>query len=94
MIKLKMICPLCEREVNFLEYHHLIPKQLHTKKKYRNKYSKQYMGELGIRICRDCHLQIHKLFTHSYLAESLNTLKSIKSHPKTKKYIKWVIKQK
>lgn len=44
-----MICPICNEEVKHLYKHHTTPKSLG--------------GRKTIRICKNCHEKIHKLFT-------------------------------
>jgi len=52
-----MACELCEREVEKLTLHHLIPKE-----------EKGHHGPT-IAICSACHRQIHTLFDNKVLAE-------------------------
>lgn len=87
-------CDLCNREVENLEFHHLIPRQLHTKKHFINKFGKQYMREIGIDICHDCHKEIHKMFHHKELGQSLNSLDKLKENEKIIKWIKFIRKRK
>lgn len=87
-------CELCELEMGSLQFHHLIPKQLHSKKKYLRLYTKHFMRNNGINICKYCHKQIHWLFPHAYLGEYLNTVKALRTHPKFQKYLNWARKQK
>jgi len=85
-----MNCLLCEREKSLTE-HHLIPKQMH--KRLKKKYSKDELNKT-ISICRDCHSQIHKLFSEKLLALKYNTLELLKIAPGLEKFITWVRKQK
>lgn len=91
--KTKTNCELCDREKN-LQFHHLIPKQLHSKKKFLRAHNKQYLRTYGIYICKACHKQIHKMFTHMVLGEQLNTLLKLKENEKIQNFLKWVKKQK
>lgn len=76
-----MNCELCEREVDKLTIHHLIPKQ----KK----------GQHGpkISICSACHRQIHTLFDNTRLAQQLNSLERLKNESQMQKFLSWVRKQ-
>lgn len=76
-----MKCELCQREVENLTVHHLIPKQKN--------------GHHGpkINICSACHRQIHNLFDNTRLAQELNTLEKLRSEPQMWKFLSWVRKQ-
>lgn len=77
-----MPCELCEREMDELTVHHLIPKQKN--------------GRHGptIDICSACHRQIHTLYDNKRLARELNTLEKLKAEPQMEKFLSWVKKQK
>lgn len=81
-----MQCELCEREMEALTAHHLIPRQNSKRKK----------ADPGptIDICSACHRQIHTFFDNKRLAQELNTLEKLKNDPQMEKFISWVQKQK
>ena len=81
-----MLCELCERDMDALTAHHLIPKQ-NTKRK-KEDFSPT------INICSPCHRQIHILFDNKHLAQELNTLEKLKNDEKMQKFLAWVKKQK
>lgn len=78
-------CELCEREMDALTVHHLIPKQK-TKRKNLDPGP-------TVNICSGCHRQIHTLFENSYLAQELNSLEKLRNEPKLQKFLIWVKKQ-
>lgn len=80
-----MKCQLCDREMDSLTVHHLIPRQAVKRKK----------AEAGptADICHACHRQIHKLFDNNYLALHLNTIDKLKSEPNMQRFLAWVSKQ-
>lgn len=78
-----MKCELCERELEHLTVHHLIPKQK----------TKKTDPSPTIDIFSACHRQIHSLFTNTQLAQQLNTLDALKSEPQMQKFLTWVSKQ-
>lgn len=80
-----MKCELCEREMDKLTLHHLVPRQ-HTKRK-------KIDTSPTIEICSACHRQIHVLFDNKLLAKELNTLEKLKSTPQMEKFLNWVRKQ-
>lgn len=75
-------CDLCKREVEKLTRHHLIPKSRGGSK-----------GDV-IKVCISCKDMIHNLIPNKLLDRKYNTLEKIKSHPKVRKYVKWIYKQK
>ncbi len=80
-----MHCELCEREMDALTVHHLIPRQKTKRKKI----------EPGptINICSACHKQIHTLFDNTRLATELNSIERLKNEPQMQKFLSWVRKQ-
>ncbi|WP_313936376.1 HNH endonuclease [Anabaena azotica] len=78
-------CELCQREMDKLTVHHLVPRQ-NTKRK------KQDPGET-VNICSACHRQIHTLFDNKLLAKELNTVEKLSTEPQMEKFLTWVRKQ-
>jgi len=72
-------CPLCNRDVPFLEEHHLVPKSRGGK----NVFS----------ICHDCHKQIHALFDNKSLEEDLYKYELLIRNERFIKYLKWISKR-
>lgn len=81
-----MQCPLCQRpEIpeEQMQRHHLM-----TRRKDKDAIEK---------ICRDCHSQLHMLFTNTQLRDSrlgLDTLEGILENPKFQKALDFIKKQK
>jgi 5-methylcytosine-specific restriction endonuclease McrA len=87
-------CELCGR-INYLNFHHLIPKKLHNKKAILRFHKKKFLKQYGIFICKfDCHKEIHTLHDEKTLGTQLNTIKKLKNDPLVQKYIKFIIKKK
>lgn len=84
-IQLTMQCELCEREMENLTVHHLVPRQ-NTKRK------KLDPGPT-IDICSACHRQVHVLFENKRLAQELNTKEKLRHEPQMQKFLSWVRKQ-
>ena len=80
-----MICELCERDVEHLTVHHLIPRQQTKRKKLDSGATTN--------ICSACHRQIHNLFNNTQLAQELNTLEKLKQDPAMANFLSWVKKQ-
>lgn len=89
-----MACELCERDKP-LSFHHLIPKAVHTKKKFINRFGKEEMLRRGLDLCKLCHDGIHDLIpSEKELAESFNTKELLLENEAIVKHIAWVKKQK
>ncbi len=84
-------CPLCERETS-LTFHHLIPRALHSRNRYRKHYTKEQL-QTGINICRLCHTGLHDLYDEKTLGRELNTLARLREAPLLRKHVAWVAKQ-
>lgn len=81
-----MECKLCQREMDSLTIHHLIPRQYLKRKKIADSPT--------VSICTACHKQIHALFDNKKLARELNSIDKLKQEPKMEKFLFWVKKQK
>lgn len=84
-----MKCELCGREEE-LNFHHLIPRTVHTNKWFRKRYTTEELSK-GIMICkRYCHKEIHVLIPEKEMGKYYNTKKKLLSHPKVRKYVDWI----
>lgn len=72
-----MECPLCDRETpdEYLEKHHLLPK---CKK-----------GRVKVKMCIDCHRQIHQLFLAKDLVK-FASVEKLKSDPRILQFLDWI----
>ena len=83
-------CELCGSERDYLNFHHLIPRTLHSNRKFEKMYDKMFMRNHGIWICKaQCHPQIHEFITEKEMGLNYHTIELLKSHPEVKKYIEW-----
>ena len=83
-----MTCELCGAEA--YNFHHFIPKTLHSNKWFKKRYTKKQMSESGIDICKECHTMIHNMIpSEKDLGRNYNTLEKLKGHPKMAKYLEW-----
>jgi len=76
-----VVCELCEREVERLTVHHLIPRE-------RDGLHGPRAG-----LCAACHRQIHVLFDNSRLERELNCLERLRDTPEMRRFLSWVRKQ-
>jgi len=83
-------CELCGSEIDILNFHHLIPRTLHSNKFFARTYEKEYMKTHGIMICKFiCHGQIHRFITEKEMGQTYNTLEKLLEHPDVKKFVEW-----
>ena len=52
-------CEMCLRHMP-LTFHHLIPRETHSKYIKKSVYTKDYLDHHGVDICRPCHNVIHR----------------------------------
>lgn len=76
-----MTCELCDRDMERLTTHHLVPKMK------GGKHGPQ------ARICPTCHRQVHALFSEGTLARKLNSIDALKTDPQIGNYLSWVRKR-
>lgn len=74
-----LICILCQRKVPELTDHHIIPRV--------------FGGKELLKICLDCHRQLHVLFNNKMLAEELYSIDKILANEAFSKYVSWVEKR-
>lgn len=82
-------CDLCLRSEIVTTGHHLIPRTMHSKKRIRRDYTRIEMNK-RVPFCKECHKQIHKLFTERELAYTYNTLEILKAQSSVQKWIAFV----
>ena len=83
-------CELCGSNQDVLNFHHLIPRTLHSNKYFKKLYTTLYMATHGIWICQtECHKQIHKFIEEKEMGMKYNTLEKLLSHPKVSKFVEW-----
>ncbi len=75
-------CPICRHEYARAELtkHHLVPKSRR--------------GKETVHICRNCHRQIHALYTEKELEREFGSLDTLLSAEKLQPWIEWVRKRK
>lgn len=71
-----MICQLCERDVEKIEFHHFYPGK------------KRRKDDSGINVCEQCGDQIHIIFSNQELRDEYHTLESLKHGMHS--YINWI----
>jgi hypothetical protein len=77
-----MLCELCNRDVQKLGNHHLVPRKL-LKRMPVGAPSKSPM-------CVDCNKMVHALFRLKELATKYDTPAKLLAHPEIQNYVQWV----
>ena len=85
-------CACCGRDVA-LSFHHLIPKKMHRRTRFKKMYSKQAL-DAGIYVCARCHRGIHKCYDEMTLAKRFNSLEQLLQDDALVRHFQWVAKQK
>ena len=75
------MCELCERKVEVVTRHHLVPKQ------------KGGTHEPIINLCLPCHKTIHATFSNTELVQRFRTVESLKSAEELQPYLRWIKKR-
>lgn len=81
-------CALCGRD-RPLTFHHLIPRTLHRKSRYRRAFTREEL-QRGVELCRDCHDAVHRFVDEKALGASYRTLDALRAHPEIAKFVRWV----
>ncbi len=84
-------CALCGRTAP-LTFHHLIPRKLHRRARFRRLYTRDELAR-GVDLCRLCHDGIHDLYDEMTLARSLPTIADLRSDPRIRRHAAWVRRQ-
>jgi hypothetical protein len=80
-------CELCGRQKS-LTKHHLIPRGVHRKKRFLDRFGKKEMHRRILMICKDCHAGIHDLIPEEkVLAEEYNTKALLLAHEGIRRHV-------
>ena len=85
----ELTCELCGRE-ELCNEHHLIPRKCHSKKWFRNRFTKEEMQTRLAMLCECCHDEVHRLIPNEVeLGKEFNTVELLLTHPQVSKYAEW-----
>ena len=89
-------CALCKRANQTLNEHHLIPREVHSKKRFINRFGKDEMQSRKVDLCNLCHKHgIHELIPdNKELADKFNTIELLLQDERIQRHVAWVKKQK
>lgn len=86
------VCSLCGR-MGHLTFHHLIPKKLHRRVRFKKDFSREELNR-GIAVCRVCHDGIHAAYDEMTLAKSFASLKALQGDHRLARHFQWASRQK
>ncbi|WP_438766075.1 hypothetical protein [Kushneria sp. TE3] len=83
-------CALCARQGVSLTRHHLIPRALHGRKRFRKRFSRDEMKGDILMICRPCHNHIHRVLSEREMAEHYHTREALLAQPEIAEFARWL----
>ncbi|MEM1113795.1 MAG: hypothetical protein AAGI11_17915 [Pseudomonadota bacterium] len=75
-----------------LTFHHLIPRRVHRKRRYRRHFRREQLLQ-GIYLCRDCHDAIHRAYSEQELATHFSTPEALAADPGLARHFAWLSRQ-
>jgi hypothetical protein len=82
-------CGLCDRTVQRLTRHHLVPKTRHKNKRNKKTFDRQEIHST-VALCSPCHRHVHTVLDNKELEREYNTLEALKAHPDIGRFVEWV----
>ncbi|MDX1635679.1 MAG: hypothetical protein R3280_13640 [Marinobacter sp.] len=83
-------CELCCRPVARLTRHHLIPRHLHSKKRFQKLFSREDLITRTLWVCRPCHNAIHKAASEHELGLHFNTRERLLELAELRNFVDWL----
>ena len=84
-------CPCCGRRLD-LTFHHLIPRKLHRRPRFRKLYDRETLSR-GVYVCRECHDAIHTTYSEMELAKARASLNALLADPVLARHFAWLSRQ-
>ena len=84
-------CPFCARSLD-LTFHHLVPRKLHRRSRFRRQYTREALG-IGVYVCRDCHDAIHGTYDEITLAREFSTPQKLADDTALQRHFHWLSRQ-
>ncbi|SDW72663.1 hypothetical protein SAMN05443545_102510 [Aidingimonas halophila] len=82
-------CELCGRAAP-LTKHHLIPRSLHGKAKYRKRFSRVERQTSILWLCHACHRHIHHVLSEREMADGYCSRDALMSHESIRTFVEWL----
>ena len=73
-------CGLCQRTVQRLTRHHLVPRTRHKNKRNKKMFDRQEIHST-VGLCSLCHRHIHTILDNKDLEREYNKFEALKKHP-------------
>ncbi|MGP4843702.1 hypothetical protein ACTXGQ_06210 [Marinobacter sp. 1Y8] len=83
-------CELCQRSVVKLTRHHLIPRRLHSKRRFLKLFTREEMVTRTLWVCRPCHNAIHRTCSEYELGLTFNTREKLLEVEELRVFIEWL----
>ncbi|MGO2992804.1 MAG: hypothetical protein ACTIDY_15190 [Halomonadaceae bacterium] len=83
---------LCARAAS-LTKHHLIPRALHNKPRYRKRYSREERLTAILWLCHACHRHIHRLYSERELADQFASREALLASEEIRHFVEWLSKK-
>ncbi|MDT8895382.1 hypothetical protein RSO41_12020 [Halomonas sp. I1] len=82
-------CQLCGRAAP-LTRHHLIPRALHGKARYRRRFDRAERLASILWVCHPCHRHLHAVLSERELAEHYRSREALLGHPEIRAFVEWL----
>lgn len=83
-------CELCRRPVAKLTRHHLIPRRLHSKRRFLKLFSREDMITRTLWVCRPCHNAIHRTCSEYELGLTFNSREKLLEIEELRVFVDWL----
>lgn len=83
-------CQLCLRSGLPVTKHHLIPRGVHRRKRFRKAFDREDRLTRILWVCRPCHNAIHSARSEQELAMYYNTREKLLEIPELRDFVHWI----
>ncbi|MGQ7246849.1 hypothetical protein ACUN9Y_05880 [Halomonas sp. V046] len=83
------VCELCGRGAA-LTKHHLIPRSLHGKARYRKRHDRVERLTAILWLCHACHRHLHVVLSERQLADHYRSREALLGHPQIRSFVEWL----
>ena len=83
-------CELCNRAGVAVTKHHLIPRGVHRRKRFRKLFDREDRLTRILWVCRPCHNAIHSACSEQELAMHYNTREKLLAIGELRDFVAWI----
>lgn len=83
-------CQLCKRSGVAVTKHHLIPRSVHRRKRFRKLFDREDRLTRILWVCRPCHNAIHSARSEQELALHYNTREKLLTIAEVRDFVDWI----